>query len=185
MGAGRGGAASSHGSARWNEPVARRHTKAELTHLDRRGQVRMVDVGGKPPTARKATASAVVQIRKAILDRLLDDELPKGDALATARVAGIFAAKRTSDWIPLCHPLSLSSVAVGFERTAPGQLTITCTARTTAQTGVEMEAMTGVTAAALTVYDMVKSADRSATIGPVRLERKTGGKSGAYVRRRA
>lgn len=143
----------------------------------------MVDVARKRPTDRTATASALVTIRKDLLDRVMDGGLEKGDALATARVAGILAAKRTSEWIPLCHPLPIAWVAVEFERPRPGALTILCTARTCAQTGVEMEAMTGAAAAALTIYDMVKGADKSVQIGPIRLETKRGGKSGDYRRR--
>jgi len=142
----------------------------------------MVDVSAKSVTAREAVASGEVHMKAEVLDALFAGDLPKGDALATARIAGIQAAKRTGEWIPLCHPLALDWVQIDFERNAPDTLTIRCTARTTARTGVEMEAMTGVSLAALTVYDMVKAADKAVVIGPVMLERKTGGKSGEYRR---
>jgi cyclic pyranopterin phosphate synthase len=142
----------------------------------------MVDVSSKSPTEREATASAVITLQAPVLDALLGGSLPKGDALATARVAGILAAKRTSEWIPLCHPLPLDWVRVEFTRTGPGTLTISCTAKTTSRTGVEMEALTGATAAALTLYDMAKSADPRMVIGPIQLERKTGGRSGPFQR---
>ena len=155
---------------------------SDLTHMDERGEARMVDVSQKPVTVREATASAVVTVRQAVLEKILGKALPKGDALAAARLAGIMAAKRTSEWIPLCHPLSLEWVGVEFTRTGPDALTITCSARTSGRTGVEMEALTGVSAAALTIYDMAKAADRSMVIGSIRLERKTGGQSGTYDR---
>lgn len=142
----------------------------------------MVDVSGKSETVREATASAVVRMSVECLDLLLGGGLPKGDALATARIAGIQAAKRTAEWIPMCHPLSLDWVRIEFERFAPDSLRILCTAKTTARTGVEMEAMVGVSAAALTLYDMTKSADKSIVIGPIQLERKSGGKSGDFIR---
>jgi cyclic pyranopterin phosphate synthase len=142
----------------------------------------MVDVSAKAESVREATASAVVRMSAAVLDLLLAGGLPKGDALATARIAGIQAAKRTGEWIPMCHPLSLDFVAVDFERTGLGELRLLCSAKTTARTGVEMEAMVGVAAAALTIYDMTKSADKGIVIGPIQLERKTGGKSGDFAR---
>lgn len=145
----------------------------------------MVDVSGKPATVREAAASAEFRAAPAVLDALLAGALPKGDALAAARLAGILAAKRTAEWIPLCHPLPLDWVEVTVRRVSRSRLIILCTARTTARTGVEMEALTGVSAAALTLYDMAKSADKSIEIGPVRLERKSGGKSGDYRRAKA
>ena len=153
-----------------------------LSHIGREGEVRMVDVSGKPTTHREATASAVVSMRSEVLDALLRGDLEKGDALATARVAGTLAAKRTGELIPMCHPLPLDWVRIDFDRAAPDSLCVTCTAKTTARTGVEMEALIGVSIAALTMYDMAKSADKSIVIGPVRLERKSGGKSGNYDR---
>lgn len=142
----------------------------------------MVDVSAKPVTVREAVALAEVRMEPAVLSMLLAGGLPKGDALNTARIAGIQSAKRTAEWIPMCHVLPLDFVGIEFSAQAPGVLRITCTARTTARTGVEMEALTGVSAAALTIYDMAKSADKTMEIGPIRLERKTGGKSGDYVR---
>ncbi len=155
---------------------------SKLTHLDARGQARMVDVSEKAVTVREAVASAAMRIRPEVLDALMADKLPKGDALNTARIAGIQAAKRTAEWIPMCHILALDFVGIDFARISSGELAITCTARATARTGVEMEALTGAAAAALTLYDMAKSADKSMEIGPIRLERKTGGKSGDYRR---
>ena len=154
-----------------------------MSHIGPGGEARMVDVCGKPITVRQASASARVRLRADVLDALLAGGLAKGEAIGTARIAGIAAAKRTGDWIPLCHPLSLDWVHVEFARTAADQLLVFCTAKTASRTGVEMEALVGVSAAALTIYDMAKAADKLIVIGPVQLERKTGGKSGRYVRR--
>lgn len=142
----------------------------------------MVDVSAKEVTTREAVASARIVMRSEVLSALMRGEMPKGDAIATARVAGIMAAKRTSELIPLCHPLPVDCVRVDFEPTGPGEMLIRCVARTSARTGVEMEALTGVSVAALTLYDMAKAADKSITIGPIQLESKTGGKSGPYQR---
>ena len=141
----------------------------ELSHVDESGAVRMVDVGGKPLSHRRAVASGQVQMSSATSRRLHD--LPKGDALATAQLAGIMAAKRTSELIPLCHPLQLSHVEVTLE-VQEGIVDITAVAETTAQTGVEMEALTAVAVAALTVYDMCKAVDKAMTIGDIRLIEK-------------
>lgn len=159
-----------------------RADRSKLTHVGPGGEARMVDVSSKDVTQREATASGVVRIRADVLDTLLADALPKGDALAAARIAGIAAAKKTAEWIPLCHPLPLAWVRIEFDRAAPDQLVIRCTVKTAARTGVEMEALTGVTAAALTLYDMAKGADKAIVIGPIQLDRKTGGASGPYVR---
>jgi cyclic pyranopterin phosphate synthase len=142
---------------------------SELSHVDESGSVQMVDVGDKPVSHRRAVAAARVQMSSATLRRL--HELPKGDALTTAQVAGIMAAKRTSELIPLCHPLPLSHIEVTIE---PGEdsVEITSVVETTAQTGVEMEALTAVTVAALTIYDMCKAIDKAITIGEVRLVEK-------------
>ncbi len=157
--------------------------RSELSHLGPAGEARMVDVSDKPISNREASASAVVRMEACVLDSLMKGSLPKGDALATARLAGILGAKRTSEWIPLCHPLPLDWVGIEFSRLgAEEELSIVCTVRTAARTGVEMEALTGVAAAALTIYDMAKSADKSIVIGPIRLERKSGGRSGDYHR---
>lgn len=154
----------------------------EFSHIGAEGEARMVDVSTKKPTVREACAAGTVRMKAPVLDALWQGSLPKGDALATARVAGILAAKRTSEWVPLCHPLPLDWVHIEFSRPAENELSIRCTARTTARTGVEMEALTGVSAAALTLYDMAKSADKGIVIGPIQLEYKTGGKSGPYRR---
>ena len=143
---------------------------SELSHVDEAGDVRMVDVGAKPMSRRRATAAATVHMSYATTQRLR--ELPKGDALATAQLAGIMAAKRTADLIPLCHPLPLSHVGVTLDVGAD-TVEITAVAETTAQTGVEMEALTAASVAALTVYDMCKAVDKAMTIGDVRLLEKT------------
>lgn len=161
-----------------NEPNA----AARLSHIGPTGEARMVDVGDKPVTRRQATASAMVHMKKEVLDAVLAGTLAKGDALATARIAGIAAAKRTSEWIPLCHTLPLDSVTIEFERRSDVEVRVHCTARATARTGVEMEALTGAAAAALCLYDMAKAADRAITIGPIQLEAKSGGQSGDYRR---
>ena len=154
--------------------------KPQLSHFDKSGKARMVDVSAKPPTRRTATASAFVELSAAVLAALPAN--PKGDPLETARLAGIQAAKRTSELIPLCHPLPLTHVDVQAA-IAPGGIRITATAATTGPTGVEMEALTAAAVAALTVYDMTKAADKGTVIREVRLESKTGGKSGDYKRR--
>jgi cyclic pyranopterin monophosphate synthase len=142
----------------------------ELSHVDPSGTVRMVDVGGKPLSRRRAVARAFVRMSPGTAERL--DELPKGDALATAQLAGIMAAKRTSELIPLCHPLPLSRVDVRLQVEDAG-VAVEATAETTAQTGVEMEALTAASVAALTVYDMTKAIDKEMTIEDVRLLEKT------------
>lgn len=151
-----------------------------LTHLDESGSARMVDVGDKPPTRRTAVATARVRIGSAALELVLAGGIPKGDVFAVARIAGIQAAKRTAELIPLCHPLPLESVEIAVEPLPPDHLLIRATARITARTGVEMEALTAASAAALAVYDMCKSVNKEMEIGPIRLERKTGGRSGDY-----
>ena len=143
---------------------------SDLSHVDESGSVRMVDVGSKPVSRRRAVARASVRMAPATAERLRD--LPKGDALTTAQLAGIMAAKRTSDLIPLCHPLPLSVVDVTLEVAGDG-VEITAAAETTAQTGVEMEALTAATVAALTVYDMAKAIDKEMTIAEVTLVEKT------------
>jgi cyclic pyranopterin phosphate synthase len=143
---------------------------SDLSHVDESGSVRMVDVGGKPMSRRRAVARASVRMAAATADRL--GALPKGDALATAQLAGIMAAKRTSDLIPLCHPLPLSLVDVSLEVVAGG-VEITAVAETTAQTGVEMEALVAASVAALTVYDMAKAIDKEMVIADVTLVEKT------------
>lgn len=152
---------------------------AKLTHLDDQGNAHMVDVSAKDVTARTATAQGRVTMNGAALTQLKDQTAKKGDVIATARLAGIMAAKKTADLIPLCHQLPLSKVAVEFELQEDG-VAISATVKTTAQTGVEMEALTAVSVAALTIYDMLKAVDRAMQISDVRLTHKDGGKSGLY-----
>jgi cyclic pyranopterin monophosphate synthase len=151
----------------------------ELTHLDESGNARMVDVGSKATTERVAVASALVRLGEETLALIREGRAAKGDVLAVARVAGIMAAKKTPELIPLCHPIALTSVKVDFEFVGEG-VQVEAQARTVGQTGVEMEALTAVSVAALTIYDMVKSVERGASITAVRLMSKEGGKSGAW-----
>jgi cyclic pyranopterin monophosphate synthase len=153
----------------------------ELTHLNDAGEVHMVDVSGKEITDRVAVAEGYVAMSPDLATRFFSGALPKGDAAAVARVAGIAGAKRTADLIPLCHPLPLTGAEVTLEPVHHG-VRITATVSTTGQTGVEMEAMTAVSTAALTIYDMVKGVERGVTIESVRLLRKTGGRSGEWQR---
>jgi len=151
---------------------------AQLTHLDDAGNARMVDVGDKAVTTRTATAQALVRMTPATARAILAGDAPKGDVLGTARIAGIQAAKRTSDLIPLCHPLALEKVSVDCEVDAEaGLVRIVATARVTAKTGVEMEALTAASVAALTVYDMVKGIERGVEIAEVALLEKSGGRA--------
>jgi cyclic pyranopterin phosphate synthase len=153
-----------------------------LSHFDESGASRMVDVGAKPETERTARASAVVRMQTATLQLVRDRQVAKGDVLEVARLAGIMAAKKTADLIPLCHPLPLTSVKIDFTFPGPDSVRIEATAKVFGRTGVEMEALTAVSVAALTVYDMCKAADRGMTIESVRLEEKDGGKSGHFTR---
>jgi cyclic pyranopterin phosphate synthase len=156
---------------------------AELTHLDPEGRARMVDVGDKPATDRRAVARAVVRVTPETARAVENGDMPKGDVLGTARIAGIQAAKRTSELIPLCHPLALSFVGVdGTIDGSAGEIVLTAEARTTGPTGVEMEALTAASVAALTVYDMVKGIERGARIAEVVLLEKSGGRSGEWRR---
>jgi cyclic pyranopterin monophosphate synthase len=158
---------------------------SKLSHLDEAGRARMVDVGAKDETERVAVASGVVHMKAATLDLILSGTAPKGDVLAAARIAGIMAAKRTPDLIPLCHPLTLSAVEVDLTcDRAQSAVVITATCRITGRTGVEMEALTAVSVAALTIYDMLKSADRGMLIGEIHLIHKSGGKWGTYEAKR-
>lgn len=154
-----------------------------LTHLDDKGQARMVDVQDKSETKRVAVASGCVKMQEKTLSLILDGHMPKGDVLATARIAGIMAAKKTSDLIPMCHPLALSSVIVEIEPQGSNTLIITTTAKLTGKTGVEMEALSAASVAALTIYDMCKAVDRSMQITDIQLDHKSGGKSGTYNRK--
>ncbi|MBA4031505.1 MAG: cyclic pyranopterin monophosphate synthase MoaC [Planctomyces sp.] len=152
----------------------------DLTHFDSEGRSRMVNVGGKPLTERTATAEGFVVARPETMARIVGGGTAKGDVREVARLAGIMAAKKTGELIPLCHPLGLDAIEIDFSLASPTQLRIVATASLTARTGVEMEALTAVSIAALTVYDMCKSADKGMTIGPIRLLSKTGGKSGDW-----
>jgi cyclic pyranopterin phosphate synthase len=153
-----------------------------LTHLDEKGHARMVDVGNKPDTERVAVAKGKIIMRPETLALIQEGGIPKGDVLAVAQVAGIMAAKRTHALIPLCHPLLLTQVAVEFApHEAEALIEITATVKTTGKTGVEMEALTAVAVAALTVYDMCKAVDRAMRITNIRLVRKSGGKSGEII----
>jgi cyclic pyranopterin phosphate synthase len=154
----------------------------EFPHLTASGEARMVDVSAKPVTARTATAAGRVRLSAECVAALRDGRVPKGDALAVARIAGIQGAKRTPELIPLCHPLAISGVDVTAEVTDDG-VELTASVRTTDRTGVEMEALTAVSVAALAVIDMVKALDRSAWISDVRVLSKSGGRSGDWVRR--
>ena len=154
---------------------------ARLTHVDESGAARMVDVSGKDVTARTATASGRVLVSPAVVALLRGEGVPKGDALGVARVAGIMGAKQTPSLIPLCHPLAVSGVTVDLA-VGDDSVDIVATVRTTDRTGVEMEALTAVSVAALTVVDMVKAVDKAAVITDVRVETKTGGKSGDWAR---
>ena len=156
-----------------------------LSHLDETGAAHMVDVSAKAVTKRVAVAEGTVHTTPDVVAMISANGLPKGDALATARVAGILAAKRTSDLVPLCHPLAITGVNIDFTvggDDTPGAVGITATVRTTDRTGVEMEALTAVSVAALTVYDMIKAVDRAARIDGIQVVHKEGGKTGTWTR---
>ncbi len=155
----------------------------ELTHLNTEGEARMVDVGGKDITRREAVATGRVVMKPDTLEQIKTAGLKKGDVLAVARTAGIMAAKKTPDLIPLCHPILIDEITIDFDLSGKDCIDITATARSSGKTGVEMEAMTAASVAALTIYDMAKSIDRGMTITDVRLESKKGGKSGVYKRK--
>ena len=156
----------------------------ELTHFDQEGKAVMVDVGEKPSTIREAVAAGEVRMSPDTLKRIIDQQITKGDVFAVARLAGIMAAKQTSALIPLCHPLPLSAVAIDFDSDVErGRVVIEATTKVTGRTGVEMEALTAVSIAALTIYDMCKAIDKEMLIGDIRLLKKTGGKSGSFYRR--
>ena len=154
----------------------------DFTHIDESGAARMVDVGDKNVTERYARASGRLRLLPATVDRIWGGNMEKGDVFQVARLAGIMAAKRTADLVPLCHPLPLNSVQLTLEFIADDCLQITAEVRTTARTGVEMEALTAASVAALTVYDMCKSVDREMVIQDIRLDEKSGGRSGEYRR---
>lgn len=153
-----------------------------LTHFDTDGASRMVDVSAKEVTHRVATAIGQVTMKPETMRMIRDRSLSKGDVIEVARLAGIMAAKRTADLIPLCHPLPLTSVTISIQPVSDTILEITCNCKVDGKTGVEMEALTAVSVSCLTVYDMAKAIDRDMTIGPIQLEAKSGGKSGCYRR---
>jgi cyclic pyranopterin monophosphate synthase len=158
---------------------------SKLSHIDEKGEARMVDVSDKAVTARTANAEGFVSMAPETLALLQSGAAPKGDVLGTARIAGIMAAKRTHELIPLCHPLNLTKVAVNLEPTdKPAGVRITAEVKTTGQTGVEMEALTAVSVAGLTLYDMLKAVDRDMSIEGVRVTHKAGGRSGEYHRKK-
>lgn len=154
---------------------------ARLTHVDEAGAARMVDVSGKAPSVRRAVATGVVRTTPEVIELLRGNALAKGDALAVARVAGIMAAKRCSDLVPLCHPIAISKVTVDFS-VSDRSVAIEATVSTTDRTGVEMEALTAVSVAGLALHDMIKAVDPAAVLDAVRVERKEGGKTGLWVR---
>jgi len=174
------------GYATFSTPFAyevQRIVMTEFSHFDKKGKARMVDVTGKERTSRKAVARGKVLMNGATLRLIEKGEMPKGDVFAVAKVAGIMAAKKTSELIPMCHPLELTGIDVAFAQdTDKGEITIEATVRTVGRTGVEMEAMTAVSVAALTIYDMCKSADKSIVLSDIKLITKHGGKSGLFVR---
>lgn len=153
-----------------------------LTHINARGEASMVDVSGKDETRRCAVAEGRICMNDAAFTALSQNRLQKGDALATARIAGVMAAKKTSDLIPLCHPLSLEQVAVTFEMESHNTIRVTCETVTSGKTGVEMEALSAVSVSLLTIYDMAKALDRTMKIFDIQLVSKAGGKSGDYAR---
>lgn len=155
---------------------------AELTHIDEQGRARMVDVGEKPNTRRMARAEAHLTMAPETREKILAGAMPKGDVLAAARIAGILAAKRTHELIPLCHPIPLDQAEIAIAPEGEGGLRIEATARCRYHTGVEMEAMVAASIAALTIYDMCKAIDRGMAVSEVRLLEKSGGKSGHYLR---
>ncbi len=154
----------------------------KLTHLDENGNAHMVDISGKAVTDREAIASARIVMQAETLKLITEGKLPKGDVFAVSRIAGIMAAKRTSDLIPLCHPLALSGIDIRIEAEGDTEVKLEAHVKTTGQTGAEMEALTAVSVAALAIYDMCKAVDRSMEIKSIRLESKSGGKSGTFIR---
>jgi len=153
---------------------------SKLTHIDETGAAHMVDVGAKAETMRRAVAETTVAMLPETLRLIIDDKLPKGDVLAAVRLAGIMAAKKTSDLIPLCHPLPITSVKIAIEPLSDTEIRIEASVKVSGQTGVEMEALTAASVAALTLYDMAKAVDKGMTITNTRLLLKEGGKSGLY-----
>jgi cyclic pyranopterin phosphate synthase len=157
---------------------------AKLSHLDEQGRAKMVDVSDKDITSRNAVARGTIHMRAETLALILDDKIEKGDVFSVARVAGIMAAKKTSELIPMCHPLNITSVEIDLTPAEnPARVEIEASVRVSGKTGVEMEAMTAVSVAGLTIYDMCKAVDREMSIGEIRLVKKSGGKSGTFIRK--
>ena len=157
---------------------------AKLSHLDEQSRARMVDVSEKKVTSRIAVARGVIRMRPETLALILEEKIEKGDVFSVARVAGIMAAKKTSELIPMCHPLNITSVEIELKpQETPASVEIEATVRVDGKTGVEMEAMTAVSVAGLTIYDMCKAVDREMSIGDIRLVKKSGGKSGTFIRK--
>lgn len=154
----------------------------ELNHLDEYGNAHMVDISGKSVTDREAVATGRIVMRAETLKLIAEGNLPKGDVFAVSRIAGIMAAKRTSELIPLCHPIPLSAIDIRLEADGDSEIIVEARVKTTGQTGAEMEALTAVSVAALAIYDMCKAVDRSMEIKSIRLESKSGGKSGTFLR---
>ena len=154
----------------------------ELNHLNEQGNAHMVDISGKSVTDREAVASGRIVMQAETLKLIAEGNMPKGDVFAVSRIAGIMAAKRTSDIIPLCHPIALSTIDIRIEADGDSEIIVEARVKTTGQTGAEMEALTAVSVAALAIYDMCKAVDRSMEIKSIRLESKSGGKSGTYLR---
>jgi cyclic pyranopterin monophosphate synthase len=162
----------------------RKVDRAKLSHLDEQGRAKMVDVSDKDITSRIAVARGTIHMRTETLALILDDRIEKGDVFSVARVAGIMAAKKTSELIPMCHPLNITSVEIDLTPAKnPARVEIEASVRVSGKTGVEMEAMTAVAVAGLTIYDMCKAADREMSIGEIRLVKKSGGKSGTFLRK--
>jgi cyclic pyranopterin monophosphate synthase len=162
----------------------RKVDRANLSHLDEQGRAKMVDVSDKDITARIAVARGTIHMRTETLALILDDKIEKGDVFSVARVAGIMAAKKTSELIPMCHPLNITSVEIDLTPAKnPARVEIETSVRVSGKTGVEMEAMTAVAVAGLTIYDMCKAVDREMSIGEIRLVKKSGGKSGMFLRK--
>jgi len=157
---------------------------AELSHLDEQGRARMVDVSAKEITSRTAVARGAIHMRAETLALILEEKIDKGDVFSVARIAGIMAAKKTSELIPMCHPLNITSVEIDLTAARdPARVDIEATVHVSGKTGVEMEAMTAVSVAGLTIYDMCKAVDREMTVGEIRLVKKSGGKSGTFIRK--
>ena len=162
----------------------RKVDRANLSHLDEQGRAKMVDVSDKDITSRIAVARGTIQMRTETLALILDNKIEKGDVFSVARVAGIMAAKKTSELIPMCHPLNITSVEIDLTPAKnPARVEIETSVRVSGKTGVEMEAMTAVAVAGLTIYDMCKAVDREMSIGEIRLVKKSGGKSGMFLRK--